>query len=121
VILEFTIFGVPVPKARARVVKGRAFTPQRTRDYETSVRTAALAAVVRDGGWPRFSPDARFKVEADIYRVANRGDLTNYEKSIEDGCNTIIWKDDRQIVEKHTRMFVDKKNPRVEVRVEVLS
>lgn len=36
--VKFTIPGIPIPKARPRVVKGHTYTPKKTKDYETLVK-----------------------------------------------------------------------------------
>ena len=36
--VEFTVPGIPRPKARPRVTRHGAHTPQRTKDYQRSVR-----------------------------------------------------------------------------------
>lgn len=36
--VKFTIPGIPVPKARPRVVRGHTYTPKKTKDYEALVQ-----------------------------------------------------------------------------------
>ncbi len=129
--LSFVVYGPPVPKARARVVKGRAYTPKRTRAYEKLVTTMAMVAEYRYsnhvmGGrvagarkdpWPK---DAKYSVSILVYRKAMRGDADNFAKSIMDALNGIIWNDDRQVQKMVVEMFTNRLRPRVEVSVEVL-
>ncbi len=115
--LSFTVHGPPVPKARARVVKGRAFTPKRTRDYESHVTAVAFAAASRCSKWPK---DATYALIVVVWRAANRGDLDNYLKAVSDALNGIAWNDDRQVTRITGRLGIDRLQPRVEVNVEAL-
>ena len=46
IIAMFSVPGVPVSKARARVTKsGHAFTPKKTRNYEALVKMCAAQAM----------------------------------------------------------------------------
>ena len=54
-----------------------------------------------------------------VYRKAKRGDLDNYLKLLLDTLEGAAYHNDRQIVELHAFRFDDKKNPRVEVTVEL--
>lgn len=116
--LEFTVYGPPVPKARARVVGRRAITPERTRNYEFIASAVARSAVSK-ADWQLDNP-AGYRVSIAVYRAARRGDLENFAKSICDSMNTIVYDDDRRIVELHALMFDDKVSPRVVVMVEAL-
>ena len=119
--LTFTIAGPPVPKARARVTRfGGTYTPAKTRAYETHVGTCAMAARLATRGWVRT---AHYRVALDVYREHRRGDLDNYAKSVIDGCNSILWDDDRQIRDLRVVLHDcadDGSAPRVEVAIEVL-
>ncbi len=107
-----TIPGNPIPKGRPRAVKGRIFTPQRTRDYEQLVgQYAALK-------WTREPTEARLFVSLRFYREnERRADFDNLTKSVLDGLQGVVYVDDSQIKEAHIRVEVDRENPRVEVWV----
>lgn len=112
--IRFTVPGPPVPKARARVVDGHAFTPRRTAAYERLVAIIASAAL---GARP-WLPDALYGVEVVVSRSASRGDWDNYAKSVCDACNGILWVDDRQIRDGRVLLRrVAKGHERVDVRV----
>jgi Holliday junction resolvase RusA-like endonuclease len=140
--LAFTIPGPPVPKARARVVtdkqgKTRGVTPAKTRDYEKHVKTFAWSARANfDAGeyrksmrpdyafteplqWPWQEKTTRYGLSVRVYRSRDAGDLGNYEKTIEDAMNGVIWPDDRRL---HARgeggiFACEKGSERVEVEV----
>lgn len=87
----FAVPGPVVPKARARVARGHAYTPQATRDYEAKVRRAALAAGV--------SPlVGRIRLTITIHSAdRRRRDLDNMIKAIQDALNGVAYVDDSQI------------------------
>jgi Holliday junction resolvase RusA-like endonuclease len=128
--IAFTVHGPPVPKARARVVssgeganrKTRSFTPGKTAAYESLVSMRALEARSKTRQWPWQDKDARFGITISVYRSAERGDLDNFEKSIWDGCNKVIWHDDRQVIRRgEGGVFRCPKGfERVEVRIWVV-
>lgn len=97
--LTFTVPGTPIPKGRPRIGGGHAFTPRRTKDFESRVMVYALQARQRVvGRWPL---GARFRVEVRIYRWDDKGDVDNIGKSALDGCNGVLWSDDAQVDELH--------------------
>ena len=60
----------------------------------------------------------RLVVHCDIYYASNRPDLD--ESIILDGLQGLIYKNDRQVREKHVFHHIDKFNPRAMVRVVAL-
>lgn len=118
-MIEYTIPGPPVGKERPRVVSGRvAFTPAKTRRYEAAAGLLARAAVARRKEWDVAS---RYAVTLEVcFPDARRRDLDNVIKSVLDSGNGVLWDDDSQVVEIHARSSVDRINPRVEVKIEVV-
>src|SRR5690554_4997499 len=84
-LIEFIVPGKPVGKQRARVVKGRAYTPDETRAYESWVALCARCADVEIATGKvaiqiiAYMPDLR------------RRDLDNVIKSIMDGLNGVAY------------------------------
>lgn len=139
-MIQFTVMGEPVPKARARTtVQGgfaHSYTPSKTVQYERKVATACRNAC---RGF-QFAPETPLKFTAWIYmpipkstgkrlteRLASgrvyhvkKGDIDNILKSLLDGSIGIAFKDDNQI----SAIRAEKKYsdcPRVEVKIEELS
>ena len=113
--LTFAIHGVPVAKARPRVLRcGQAYTPAKSAAYERQVQLAATLAM--RGHVPlsgavqatlRFdlpipaSWSARKRAAAITGEIAPTGkpDLDNLLKSVLDGIRTIVIGDDAVIVD----------------------
>lgn len=118
-LLAFTIPGDPVAKGRPRVSMAggfaRAYTPKRTRTYESIVRDAAAAAVAQAGGsWPLAGPlhveiRAVFRRPGRLFRRSDpdgliphdrRPDLDNVVKAVLDGMDGAgVWQDDAQVAQ----------------------
>jgi Holliday junction resolvase RusA-like endonuclease len=116
-LLTVHIPGVPVPKARARVVvrggKARSYTPDSTAAYEEQVRRCARQVMHMLPPWidcplrldidvwlpipASWSADRR-KAASGHYH-ANRPDADNIAKAISDALNGIAYGDDGQIAE----------------------
>jgi len=111
-VVRFTVEGQPTPKGRPRVGKGgHAYTPHKTRMYETSVKWAARQAM-----GPRDPMVGDVALELRVYcRDGRRGDLDNYVKALADGMNGIVYDDDRQVVRYTAELLFDKDNPRAEI------
>lgn len=116
-VLTFFVPGDPVGKGRPRVgrVAGQArmFTPAKTVAYEGLIALAAHQAA-QSAGWEcgdspvaveliiTFSMPASWSAKK---RSASAGqwcckkpDIDNVIKSVADGCNGVLWRDDQQIV-----------------------
>jgi Holliday junction resolvase RusA-like endonuclease len=116
--LRFTVPGPPVPCARARVVRGHAFTPGKTRSYEWLVGWHAKGAMSYLWQPPE---SATFGIEILVYRAARRGDFDNYAKAVCDGLTKAgVWPDDSRVEMATVELYVSKTNPRAEVCVWVI-
>lgn len=120
--LRLIVPGKPQPKQRARKGKGgRHYTPPETRAFESLVRLVGLQVTQRwklatGKPWDK-SGDFALGVTAYMPDRLKR-DLSNVEKSIEDGLNGIAWHDDSQV--KHRLeggIKYDRERPRTEVVV----
>lgn len=127
--IGFTVYGVPVPKGRPRVVRlptGRVhtFTPDRTRAWEQTIRAQALK---HRPSAPLEGPLALvltfyFMRPASAKRRKHphvRPDVDNCVKAVKDALNSLMWKDDAQIVDLVAlKRYGDP--PRVEIVIKEL-
>ena len=113
---SFCIAGKPVIQQRARTVTkgGRTWT------YDKSAKerkTLSLALFYARQIAKASILGGDLSVDMVFYGGGNRSDLSNMVKAVEDSGNQILWKDDKQIVEEHTRMVREDANPRTEVTI----
>ena len=138
-MLTFTVEGQPIPKARPRVSfrggKARAYTPQRTKDFEELVAIRAREAMIaqnftkicRSNGI-RITFESRFSIpkswskkkQADALAGnvlhTSRPDLDNLEKAICDALNDIVWDDDCQVCDvRKTKKYAEKAETVIEI------
>lgn len=66
---------------------------------------------------PRLEPlfVGELSIEIDIFYASHRKDLD--ESLILDGLQDKIYSNDRQVREKHVRHFIDRANPRADVKI----
>ncbi len=127
--VSFTVYGQPVPKARARTVRkgGRtwSFTPKKVKVWETAVKEEAEKHFTEPFNGPvalslafyMKRPKSRKK---DNY-VMTTPDLDNLEKAFLDGLNDVAYGDDKQVVVKNAvKKYIITGEPRVEVVISAL-
>ena len=119
-MITFKVDANPVGKQRARYVKRgnfvQTYTPEKTRTYETLIRDAAIEAM--GASEPLETPVTLYlyiripipksysKKRAQdclngLEKPIRKPDGSNILKSVEDGMNSIVYKDDSQIVNIH--------------------
>ena len=134
--IMFTVYGHPVAKGRPRFsTRGKfpvAYTPEKTKTYETEVGMMAKAAMGAskplEGALEAFiyvtfpvPPSySKKRTEAclnNTEKYIKKPDLTNVVKSIEDGMNGIVYRDDSQITSLHsTKVYGEVAKVEVMVR-----
>jgi len=113
-IVEFFVKGYPVPKQSYKHSKHGGYLPKRVTNWQETVGwVAACATPVMFEG--------KVRVDLQFYLPHNRRvDLDNLSKAVLDGCNGILWEDDRQVYRLCLWKFHDKENPGVMVTVRKL-
>lgn len=108
--ISFTVPGIPVAKARARVIvrngKAHAYTPDKTANHENNVRVFAYNAGVTPLEGPLSLsclfvlpfPKSMSKKKRLTAYPTKRPDIDNYLKATLDAMNGIGFLDDAQIV-----------------------
>ena len=112
-MIELCLDVTPYPKQRPRARRnGHIYTPSETRKYEEEV--ARLAKIQMAGKRPLENtvsvvvaawlpiPKSFTKAEkqaAIAGKLAPKGDVDNYAKSVLDALNGIVWVDDKQITQ----------------------
>ena len=120
----FNVYGEPVPKKRPRFTRtGRTYTPKETMTYEAEVARMAKSAM--GSSEPLETPVAVYiyismHVPASYSAkrrdaclrgfekpIKKTGDIDNQIKTILDGMNGIVYKDDCQVVSIHATKKYD--------------
>lgn len=134
-IAHFHVDGIPVPKKRPRFsTQGgivRSYTDKGTRNYEDHVRLTAQAAMgttepletpVGVYLYIRLPiPKSHSKKRTDacsegLEKPIKKPDIDNLAKSLLDGMNGVVFKDDSQIVSLHcTKVYASE--PGVDIMV----
>jgi len=118
--IMFTIYGEPVPKGRPRFsTRGKfpvAYTPEKTKNYESEVAMMAKAAMGAseplEGGLEAFIyvtftvPDSYSKKRTEAClsgqeKHTKKPDLDNVVKSVIDGMDKIVFENDSQFTSIH--------------------
>jgi Holliday junction resolvase RusA-like endonuclease len=122
-IITIEIPGAPTGKGRARSTSnGHHYTPAKTRAAEGYIQHLAAIAMQ---GLPRFEEPVSMSIDIAIapvksmpkrqrdealcgrIRPAKKPDCDNIVKLISDALNTIVWRDDAQVVDLVVRKRYD--------------
>lgn len=119
-MVTIKVDGVPVPKGRARYVRRgnhiSTYTPEKTRSYETLIKESAKQAM--GSSEPLETPVSLYlyirvpipksctkkrleAIQNGSEKPIKKPDASNILKSVEDGMNGVVYKDDSQIVNIH--------------------
>jgi Holliday junction resolvase RusA-like endonuclease len=121
----FTVPGEPVPcgRPRSRIVTpyGKApfiqtYPDPKSDAYEKAVGLVARAS--RPTGWR--TDWAAYEVRIRVFQALRRGDADNLAKAPIDGCQGVLWDNDRRIRKLVVEVADDLVNPRLEVLATML-
>jgi len=116
--ISFTIEGDAVPKQSYRHSAKGGYTEPRVKDWQEQVRFSAVRAIQGNLAFEPFFNDELLHVTISFQLTHRRRvDVDNLSKAVLDGCNDIIWKDDRQVVELHLAKKHGAQVGRVDVSV----
>lgn len=115
----FTVYGPPVPCGRPRATvipspkgsRAHVYADPKSVKYQKLIGEVALRH--RPPSWR--SDWASYSLWVRVYLKEDRGDCDNFLKSVSDGCNRILWDNDKRIRSWRIDIAEDHKNPRVEV------
>ena len=117
----------PMPKARPRVVNGRAYTPAATAAYERSIKLAAAHLRPMEGPlnvsiafiFPRLKSSRSTAREA----KSTRPDVDNLIKAVLDGLNGLAFHDDGQVTRVSGEKWIAaaEEEAHIEVTIESLN
>lgn len=132
--ITFSVDINPIPKGRPKFARRgnfvRAYTPKKTSDYETKIKTQAQAVMTREPletpvavylyfrlPIPKTYPKKRIAAcLAGSERPIKKPDLDNLAKSVLDGLNGVVYLDDSQLVSLHiTKVYAH--NPGVDIMI----
>ena len=110
---EITVPGKPVGKERPRLGRnGRAFTPAKTRQYESKVAKCGVEVIHE----PFRERGVSITVEC-YFSSKVHSDIDNVVKAAMDGLNGIAYEDDRLVDELHGFVYYCEKG---EERLEII-
>lgn len=119
-MLTFTVPGPPVPKERARVIRRRSYTPDKTKAFEASVAAYARIAM-REACVEMVGKKTPVALSLEFYMPdRRRRDIDNMAKAVMDGLNGVLYHDDYQVVRLECFKSVDKDDPRTVVTMAIL-
>lgn len=114
--VQFTILGEPASKANSRRLVRNGGVSRLIKSAKGLAYTEAFAMQC-----PRLKApfESDVAVHITIYYASRRPDLD--ESIILDAMQGLIYVNDRQVKEKHIYWALDRKNPRAEIRVGLLT
>lgn len=126
---QFEVLGEPIGKARPRVTRWGAYTPQKTVDYENKIKTAYTGGFYE--GYLKIDVKAYFKIPKSTSKKKKESmlmgkikpdkkpDIDNVLKIVLDSLNKIAYKDDAQVIKASiTKEYSD--TPRIKITISEL-
>lgn len=135
-MITLTIPGNPIGKGRPRVTRYGAYTPEKTKNYETLVQELFIIAypyhkplegpveMLISAYFPipkSYTKGKKLAAEHNVIRPTKKPDVDNIQKIIGDALNGLAYKDDSQIVTSEIQKWYTSEGPRVEVIIKEVS
>ena len=137
-MIEFTVYGAPVPQGSKRVFRGNIvdMAPQRLRSYRQDIHVTALQAM--NGREPHVEPvgvtvtfsiprpknhygtgrNAEVKKDSAPSAPAKPPDIDKLGRAVLDGMTGAVFRDDAQVVSLHLmKVWADHSDAATEVSV----
>ena len=129
--IKFTVYGKPVPQARAIVTtrgsKPHGYYPERCERWREAVQWSVKAERPKMLGGALslkaifYLPKPKSKPQSEKYPTSQKGgDLKNYVSALEDALEGICYENDAQIVQHNTLKVYcmdEGQKPRVEIEI----
>jgi Holliday junction resolvase RusA-like endonuclease len=115
---KFVIEGVPLTKDNTKIYNprtGKFFLPKKLKQYEEYVKWQILQQKPKNFKMIENPVSLQLNFYFPDYK---RRDVLNYTKSLCDALSGLVYKDDSLIEIANIQKFIDKKKPRVEIKVE---
>lgn len=118
--LDIDIACKPIPKARPRVVKGRAYTEKRTVEYEKLISDHAFVQA-KKARW-KVTEEPLF-IAISFFNPNPNADIDNLIKAVLDGLKKAkcVFKDDKQFKEIKARIWDNEPEDGICISVWLLS
>ena len=126
---QFEVLGEPIGKARPRVTRWGAYTPQKTVDYENKIKAAYTGGFYE--GYLKIDVKAYFKIPKSTSKKKKESmlmgqikpdkkpDIDNVLKIVLDSLNKTAYKDDAQVIKASiTKEYSDM--PRITIPISEL-
>ena len=126
---QFEVLGEPIGKARPRVTRWGAYTPQKTVDYENKIKAAYGGRFYE--GYLQMDVKAYFKIPKSTSKKKKESmlmgeikpdkkpDIDNVLKIVLDSLNKTAYKDDAQVIAASiTKEYSD--TPRIKITISEL-
>jgi Holliday junction resolvase RusA-like endonuclease len=123
-MISFTLELEPVAKGRPMFSRqGHAYTPEKTRQFEKTVRILSKAFAPKEPLTGPLSLSCWFFMKPPQRRVRDlptcKPDIDNLIKGVKDALNGLMWADDSQVCVMSAGKFYDWTGgkPRIEIRI----
>lgn len=111
-------WAVRVQKVRG-IMMPSVYLTKEAKEYKKAFKEIIRAEVARQGWNLKVNSTQHFYIDAVFYFDRTDKDAANYEKCLDDAITDtqLIWKDDNVALFRPMRVYYDKDNPRIELKI----